>query len=35
MREQVVSWDLSQEKASLNGEEIEVWTLTGSRYFKN
>lgn len=31
----VVSWDLSQEKASLNGEDIPVWTLTGSRYFKN
>jgi hypothetical protein len=35
MREQVVSWDLSQEKASLDGEEIPVWTQTGSQYFKN
>ncbi len=31
----VVSWDLSQEKASLNGEEFPVWSLTGSQYFKN
>jgi hypothetical protein len=35
MEDLVVSWDLSQEKASLNGEDIPVWTLTGSRYFKN
>lgn len=35
MGENVVSWDLSQEKASLNGEDVSVWTLTGSVYFKN
>jgi len=35
MGEFVVSWDLSQELASLNGEEISVWTQTGSQYFKN
>lgn len=31
----VISWDLSQEKAFLNEEEIEIWFLVGSKYFKN
>ena len=35
MGNRIIFWDLSQELASLNGEEIPVWTLTGSQYFKN
>ncbi|MGI6484385.1 MAG: hypothetical protein ACOX0R_02075 [Candidatus Dojkabacteria bacterium] len=35
MGDSVVSWDLSQEKASLNGEDVQIWTLTGSKFFKN
>jgi len=34
MGEKEISWNLQEEKAILDGEEIEVWILTGTTYFK-
>lgn len=35
MGEMTISWDLSEEKAFLDGEPVEIWTLVGSKYFLN